>query len=73
MKRWLKASLIGIGVVLIVVFGVLAWFSSQALPVGAGYTAKYLCSSTFISKRNPEIVFHEDIAPLNPLFKPVDW
>jgi CubicO group peptidase (beta-lactamase class C family) len=73
MKRGLKAGLIGIGVILIVVLGALAWFLSQALPVGAGYAAKYLCSSTFISKRNPEIVFQEDVAPLNPLFKPIDW
>jgi hypothetical protein len=73
MKRWLKISLIGMAVILIVVLGAFAWFLSKALPVGAGYTAKYLCSSTFISERNPEIVFQEDVAPLNPLFKPVDW
>jgi len=73
MKRWLKISLIGMAVVLLVVLGALAWFLSQVLPVGTGYTAKYLCSSTFISKRNPETVFREDVAPLNPLFKPVDW
>ena len=73
MKRWLKISLIGMAVVLLVVLGALAWFLSQALPVGTGYTAKYLCSSTFISKRNPHTVFREDVAPLNPLFKPVDW
>ena len=73
MKRWLKLGLVGIGVVLIVILGAVAWFLSQALPVGAGFTAKYLCSSTFISQRNPEIVYHEDVAPIDPLLKPVSW
>jgi len=73
MKRWLKIGLVGIGVVLIVIFGAVAWFLSQALPVGAGFTAKYLCSSTFISQRNPEIVFQEDVATIDPLLKPVTW
>ena len=73
MKRWLKIVLLGIGGILIVALGAFAWFLSQALPVGAGYTAKYLCSSTFISKRNPDIVYPEDVAPLNPLLKPVEW
>jgi len=73
MKRWLKIGLIGSGVVLIVILGAVAWFLSQALPVGAGFTAKYLCSSTFISQRNPEIVYQEDVAPIDPLLKPVAW
>ncbi|CAB1062091.1 Beta-lactamase class C-like and penicillin binding proteins (PBPs) superfamily [Olavius sp. associated proteobacterium Delta 1] len=73
MKRWLKIGLIGIGVVLIVMLGAVAWFLSQALPVGTGITAKYLCSSTFISQRDPEIVYQEDVAPIDPLLKPVAW
>ncbi len=67
MKRWLKIGLIGIGVILIVALSAFAWFLSNALPLGAGFAAKYLCSSTFISQRNPEIVFQEDVAPINPL------
>jgi CubicO group peptidase (beta-lactamase class C family) len=73
MKRWLKIGLIGIGVVLILIFGAVVWFLSKALPVGAGFTAKYLCSSTFISQRNPDIVYQEDVAPIDPLLKPVTW
>ena len=73
MKRWLKISVIGIAVVLIVVLGALAWFLSNALPVATGFVAKYLCSSTFISQRNPAIVFQEDVAPINPISKAVDW
>jgi CubicO group peptidase (beta-lactamase class C family) len=73
MKRGFKIGLIGIGVILAAALGAFVWFLSQALPVGAAYTAKYLCSSTFISKRNPQVVFQEDVAPINPLLKPVDW
>lgn len=73
MKRWLKTSLIGIGVVLIVAIGAFVWFLSNALPLGAGFVAKYLCSSTFISQRIPEIVFQEDVAPINPISLAVDY
>ena len=73
MKSWLKIGLIGIGVILILAVAAFAWFFSKAAPIGAGFAAKYLCSSTFISKRNPETVFQEDVSPINPLFKAVDW
>jgi len=73
MKRWLKIGLIGIGAVLIVALSALVWFLSQALPLGAGFAAKYICSSTFISQRNPEIVFQEDVAPINPISVAVDY
>ncbi len=51
----------------------LGWFFYEAAPIGNGFVAKYLCSSTFISKRNPETVFTEDIAPVNPLAKIVEY
>jgi CubicO group peptidase (beta-lactamase class C family) len=73
MKRWLKIGLIGIGVILIVALSAFVWFLSNALPLGTGFVAKYLCSSTFISQRNPEIVFQEDVAPINPISLAVDY
>ena len=73
MKRWVKIGLIGIGVILIVALSAFVWFLSNALPLGTGFVAKYLCSSTFISQRNPEIVFQEDVAPINPISLAVDW
>lgn len=73
MKRWLKIGLIGIGVLLIVALGAFVWFLSNTLPLGTGFVAKYLCSSTFISQRNPKIVFQEDVAPINPISKAVDY
>jgi CubicO group peptidase (beta-lactamase class C family) len=49
------------------------WLFSKAAPLGTGFVAKYLCSSTFISNRNPEIVFQEDVLPVNPIAKIVDF
>jgi hypothetical protein len=49
------------------------WFLAQAMPIGTGYVAKYLCSSTFISKRDPQTVFIEDVKPVNPLANVVTW
>ncbi len=72
-KRWLKIGLIGIGAILVLAIGAIVWYLSVALPIGSGFAAKYLCSSTFISKRNPDIVFKEDVALINPLFKPISW
>ena len=73
MKRWLKIGLAGFCVILIAAMIGFGWFFSKAAPIGAGYVAKYLCSSTFISKRDPKIVFKEDVAPVNPLAKIVNW
>ncbi|MBT8363201.1 MAG: beta-lactamase family protein, partial [Deltaproteobacteria bacterium] len=73
MKRWLKVGSFGIGLLVITALGAFAWVLGNALPIGAGFAARYLCSSTFISQRNPEIVFQEDIAPINPLLKSVNW
>jgi hypothetical protein len=73
MKRRAKISLIGVAIILsagLIVFG---WLLSQAVPIGTGYVAKYLCSSTFVSNRNPETVFREDVAPVNPLAGMVDY
>jgi CubicO group peptidase (beta-lactamase class C family) len=73
MKRKAKISLIGVAVILgagLIAFG---WLLSRAVPIGTGYVAKYLCSSTFVSRRTPETVFREDIAPVNTLAKIVDY
>ena len=73
MKRGVKIILIGSAVVLIAAVAASGWLFSKAAPIGTGYVAKYLCSSTFISDRDPEIVFREDVAPVNPLTKIVDY
>ena len=73
MKKGLKrflAVLVGLSIVLAVAG---AWLLAKAMPIGTGYVAKYLCTSTFLSKRDPGVVFTEDIAPVNPLAKVVRW
>ena len=73
MKRWLKVGLRSLGILLIGIIIVAGWSLSRAMPVGVGYVAKYLCSSTFISQRDPQVVFEEDVKPVNPLARVVRW
>jgi CubicO group peptidase (beta-lactamase class C family) len=73
MKRSVKIILIGSASILVAVMVAFGWLFSKAAPIGTGYVAKYLCSSTFISGRNPEIVFQEDVAPVNPMAKIVTY
>jgi hypothetical protein len=61
------------GVLSIVLAVAAVWFLSKAMPIGTGYVAKYLCTSIFLSKRDPQVVFVEDIKPVNPLAKLVTW
>ena len=73
MKRGLKrflAVLVGLSIVLAVAG---AWLLAKAMPIGTGYVAKYLCTSTFLSKRDPGVFFTEHIKPVNPLAKVVRW
>jgi len=58
-----------LGVLVLLLIIVAGWYLSRAIPIGTGYVAKYLCSSTFISGRDPVSVFEEDIKPVNPLAK----
>ncbi len=67
MKRWVKWSMAGTGIVLVVAIVAAGWFMQKAGPIGSGFVSKYLCSSTFISHRDPEVVFREDVVPVNPL------
>ena len=73
MKRGVKIILIGSAAALIAVAVASGWLFSKAMPIGTGYVAKYLCSSTFISGRDPDVVFREDVVPVNPLAKIVDY
>lgn len=73
LKPWIKRSVgalvvIGTGFVMVT-----AWYVARAAPVGNGFTAKYLCSSTFIAGRDPRRAYSEDVAPVNPLAGLVRW
>jgi CubicO group peptidase (beta-lactamase class C family) len=68
MKPWIKRTVFALGVILVAAVSAAGWYLSNTLPIGTGHVAKTLCSNVFISKRNPEIVFREDIAPAHFLF-----
>jgi len=65
MKKWQRRSLRGLLILMIFIAGGLGWFVYKALPIGTGYAAKYLCSSVFISQRDPGVVFKDDIRPVD--------
>lgn len=67
MKRGIKYTIIAIVVIFVVAIPGLVWFLNQAMPIGTGFVAKYICSSTFISRRDPGMVFEQDVSPVNPL------
>jgi CubicO group peptidase (beta-lactamase class C family) len=73
MRKVLKRIVTIFAVASIVVTLATVWFLTKAMPIGTGYVAKYLCSSTFLSQRDPAIVFDEDIKPVNPLAGIVRW
>ena len=73
MKRGVKIILIVIACVLTATVATGGWLFSKALPIGTGFVAKYICSSTFISNRDPEIVFAEEVEPVNIIAKVVDF
>ena len=73
MKTWVKR---GVGALAVLLAGftiVTVWYFVRAAPVGTGFTAKYLCSSTFIAGQAPENACSEDVAPVNPLARLVHW
>ncbi len=67
MKHRLKWTLLTTGALLFLSLAATVWYLSKAAPIGSGYVAKYLCSSTYISQRDPVTVFKQDIIPVNPI------
>ena len=72
MKRGKKTIVIGIGVLIVLVLAGAGWYLNRAMPIGTGYVARYICSSVFISHRDPQITYREDVAPINPLAGIID-
>lgn len=73
MRRGVKFTIFG-GLIFLSLFAAaLAWYLAKAMPTGTGFVAKCLCSSVFISQRDPAVVLREDIAPVNPLARLIDY
>lgn len=77
MKKWGKRLFLAVLVIIVIVVSAAGWYLYKALPIGTGHTAKYICSATFLSGRDPQEVFQTDVAPVNILSKiieaSVDW
>ena len=73
MRHWVKRILFAAGIVLIILLIIAGWYLSDTLPIGTGHTAKTVCSNVFISGRDAQDVFTEDIAPLHFLFAITDF
>ncbi|MBU0545528.1 MAG: 6-aminohexanoate hydrolase, partial [Proteobacteria bacterium] len=67
MRPWIRRTFIISGIILAAGVAAAGWYLTQAIPIGTGYVAKYLCSGAFISGRDPDTVLREDVAPVNPL------
>ena len=73
MKIWVKRILIAVGIALIIAVVGAGWYLSDTLPISTGHTAKTICSNVFISGRDAQDVFKEDIAPVHFLFAITDF
>lgn len=72
MRHLKKRILIGIGTLLVLILVGAGWYVSMAVPIGIGYAAKYICSSVFISHRDPQVTYKEDVEPVNPIAQIID-
>lgn len=73
MKKGMHRILTVVAGIALLLAAAAGWFMVKAMPIGTGYVAKYLCTSTFLSGRDPQTVFAEDIKPVNPLAGVVRW
>ena len=62
-----------LGILLLFLVIAAVWYVWRAIPIGTGYAAKYLCSTTFISHREPHLVWEEEVKPINPLSAFIRW
>ncbi|MDD5170360.1 MAG: serine hydrolase, partial [Syntrophales bacterium] len=64
----MKKIIYGVALTLLIILGLGIYFVHSALPIGNGYTAKYLCSQVFLCGRDDGYVFEHEVKPTNALF-----
>ena len=64
----MKKIIYGIALILLIALGCSIYFVNSVLPIGNGYTAKYLCSQIFLSGRDDGYVFEHEVKPTSALF-----
>ncbi len=70
MRRGVKIGVWVVAVLLVGLGAAIYWVLANTMPIGTGHVAKTVCSNVFISQRDPQQVFKEDIAPVHFLFRP---
>lgn len=73
MKPTVKRAMIGIAAIACAVLVAGGWYLSKAMPISAGFVAKYICSAVYVSHRDAATLFAEDVMPVNPLARLVDY
>ncbi|MBS3755731.1 MAG: serine hydrolase [Desulfobacterales bacterium] len=68
MKKYARGSIYAVIIVFTIAFVCGVYYLYNALSIGTGYSAKYLCSQVFLSDRDPDYIVTEEINPTNPLF-----
>ena len=63
----MKKVLYGLCVVILVLLGFAIYYLDGAMPIGSGYSAKYVCSQVFLADRDPDSVFKNDVQPTMPI------
>jgi CubicO group peptidase (beta-lactamase class C family) len=69
----MRKIIYGIALILLLALGSGIYFVYSALPIGNGYTAKYLCSEVFLSGRDDGYVFEREVKPTNALFSLISY
>ncbi|NQU64562.1 MAG: serine hydrolase, partial [SAR324 cluster bacterium] len=73
MNKLKKRVLLAIGFVVLSAFCYGIYYLNDAMPIGSGHTAKYLCSKVFLADQDPDKVFKVELEPSNLLFSMIDY
>jgi CubicO group peptidase (beta-lactamase class C family) len=66
----MKKVILGIAIIFVVLLGMgVILYLNGAMPIGSGYSSKYVCSQVFLADRDSQQVFEQDVKPTNILFK----
>ena len=68
----MKRTLLIIAFVVLVLFCYGGYYLNDAMSIGTGHTAKYVCSKVFLADQDPDKVFEIELKPSNPLFSIID-
>ena len=72
MSKLVKRILIIVAFVVLALFCYGGYYLNDAMPIGTGHAAKYVCSKVFLADQDPDKVFEIEVEPSNPLFSIID-